>query len=184
MADPPNSQGDTTPLPRVGNVLAINLEKPAFVIKKASDRYSLHLIRISPVPRLAMKILRLSVLALLPVASYGAKKGGGTFEQFHDKFLSSAPLRLDDPSYETLTTAPRDYGVAVLLTALEARFGCALCRDFQPEWEVLAKSWAKGDKKGEARMLYGTLDFTDGKATFQKVWLSVSALKLTGSTKN
>ena len=116
-----------------------------------------------------MKISQVVALAILPLASHAAKEPVGTFEQFHHKFLSSAPLKLDDVSYNALTTAPRDYGVAVLLTALEARFGCALCRDFQPEWDVLAKSWARGDKKGETRMLYGTLDFTDGKATFQKV---------------
>jgi oligosaccharyltransferase complex subunit gamma len=44
-----------------------------------------------------------------------------------------------------------------------------LCREFQPEWELLAKSWTKGDKKSESRLVYGTLDFTDGKATFQGV---------------
>lgn len=116
-----------------------------------------------------MKLFRLSILASLPLLSNAAKKIGGTFEQFHEKSLFSAPLKLDDTTYDALTTIPRDYGIAVLLTALEARFGCALCRDFQPEWDVLAKSWARGDKKGEARMLFGALDFTDGKATFQKV---------------
>jgi oligosaccharyltransferase complex subunit gamma len=116
-----------------------------------------------------MRISQLLGLIILPFVSYAAKKPIGTFEKYHERFISSAPLKLDDLSYEALTTAPRDYGVAILLTALEARFGCALCRDFQPEWDILAKSWAKGDKKGESRMLYGTLDFTDGKATFQKV---------------
>jgi len=115
------------------------------------------------------QLLCLSILSTLPLLSCAAKKPIGTFEKYHERFLSSAPLKLDDVSYEALTTAPRDYGVAILLTALEARFGCALCRDFQPEWDILARSWAKGDKKGETRMLYGTLDFTDGKATFQKV---------------
>ena len=116
-----------------------------------------------------MRIFQLLGLSLLPLISHAAKKPVGTFEKYHERFLASAPLKLDDVSYEALTTAPRDYGVAILLTALEARFGCALCRDFQPEWDILGKSWAKGDKKGASRMLYGTLDFTDGKATFQKV---------------
>jgi oligosaccharyltransferase complex subunit gamma len=34
---------------------------------------------------------------------------------------------------------------------------------------LLAKSWTRGDKKGESRLVYGTLDFVDGKGTFQSV---------------
>ena len=97
------------------------------------------------------------------------RTGSGTFEAYHSKFLSSAPVRLDDASYDELTAVPRNHSVLVLLTALEARFGCQLCRDFQPEWDLVAKSWAKGDKHGESRTLLGTLDFADGKGTFQKV---------------
>lgn len=119
-----------------------------------------------------MWFLRVVILTLLPLSSFAAKKSSpATFERFHEKFLTAAPLKLEDQSYDILTTVPRDYGVAVLLTALEARFGCVLCRDFQPEWDILSKSWARGDKKGNTRMLFGTLDFTDGKATFQKVGL-------------
>jgi oligosaccharyltransferase complex subunit gamma len=109
-------------------------------------------------------------LSLLPLAALGAKEpAADKFQQFQSKALSSAPLKLDDSTYGPLTSTPRDYSVAVLLTALEARFGCQLCRDFQPEWELLAKSWTKGDKNGESRLVYGTLDFMDGKNTFQSV---------------
>ena len=135
-----------------------------------------------------MWFLRMMMLTLLPLSSFAAKKSApATFERFHEKFLTSAPLKLDDQAYDILTTAPRDYGVAVLLTALEARFGCVLCRDFQPEWDILSKSWARGDKKGNTRMLFGTLDFTDGKATFQKVrrlkfsWLLVVLTRVCSS---
>lgn len=117
-----------------------------------------------------MHFLRALVVSLLPLAVLGAKKpAADKFERFHTKAIASSPLKLDDSSYERLTTAPRDYSVAVLLTALDPRFGCNLCREFQAEWELLSKSWAKGDKKGESRQLFGTLDFTDGKATFQSV---------------
>ena len=102
--------------------------------------------------------------------SLAAKKSPGSrFENYHSKSLSSTPVKLDDALYEDLTRAPRDYSVVVLLTALEARFGCQMCRDFQPEWEVVAKSWIRGDRHGVHRAVYGTLDFADGKGTFQKV---------------
>jgi oligosaccharyltransferase complex subunit gamma len=117
-----------------------------------------------------MHFLKGLVLSLLPAATIAAKKPAvDKFQQFHSKALSSSPLKLDDSIYSQLTSAPRDYSVAVLLTALESRFGCQLCREFQPEWDLLSKSWTKGDKKGESRLVFGTLDFTDGKNTFQSV---------------
>ena len=91
------------------------------------------------------------------------------FEIFHTKSLTSTPIKLADASYTRLTKAPRDYSVAVLLTALDSRFGCKLCSEFQPEWDLLAKSWVKGDRKGDSRLIYGTLDFSDGKDIFQSV---------------
>lgn len=97
-------------------------------------------------------------------------KSADKFKDFHTKSLSSTPLRLDDNIYVDLTSGPRNYTAVVLLTALDARFGCQLCKDFQPEWEVLSKSWTKGDRRGESRTLYAQLDFADGKGTFQKVF--------------
>lgn len=121
-----------------------------------------------------MHFLKGLVFSLLPVAAIAAKKPAvDKFQLFHSKALSSSPLKLDDAIYGQLTSAPRDYSVAVLLTALESRFGCQLCREFQPEWDLLSKSWTKGDKKGESRLIYGTLDFTDGKNTFQSVSIAI-----------
>ena len=118
-----------------------------------------------------MKRSGLIKLALLPLLCIGAKRASGErFEEFHARSQSSAPLRLDDASYDQITAAPRNHSVVVLLTALEARFGCQLCRDFQPEWDLLGKSWAKGDRNGESRILLGTLDFAEGKETFRKVF--------------
>jgi oligosaccharyltransferase complex subunit gamma len=118
-----------------------------------------------------MRWLQLLAASLLPFTALAAKKpSGDRFQDFRAKSLSSgAPVKLDDASYGQLTKAPRDYSVAVLLTALEQRFGCELCRNFQPEWDILGKSWTKGDKKAEGRLLFGTLDFVDGKNTFQSV---------------
>ena len=117
-----------------------------------------------------MKLIGLFSLTFLPFLCLGAKRASeGRFEEYHARSQTSAPLRLDDASYDKITGAPRNHSVIVLLTALEARFGCQLCREFQPEWDLLARSWAKGDKRGESRILLGTLDFTDGKGTFQKV---------------
>ncbi|KAF1916182.1 hypothetical protein BDU57DRAFT_220558 [Ampelomyces quisqualis] len=127
-----------------------------------------------------MRWLQLLAASLLPFTAIAAKKSSGDrYNDFHAKALSTgAPVRLDDASYTQLTKAPRDYSVTVLLTALEQRFGCELCRAFQPEWDLLGKSWTKGDKKGESRLLFGTLDFVDGKNTFQSMMLQTAPVLL------
>lgn len=119
-----------------------------------------------------MRWLPIFLSLALPFGSLAAKKSASVdrFEEYHTKAVSSyVPLKLDDKAYKQLTTAPRDYTAAVLLTAMGSRFGCQLCREFQPEWELLAKSWTKGDKKGESRLVFGTLDFADGRETFVSV---------------
>lgn len=111
-----------------------------------------------------------SSLVSLLVLSTGAIAAKKTSEQrFNEYHAKTAPVKLGDVAYKSLTTVPRDYSVAVLLTAIDARFGCQLCREFQPEWDLLAKSWTKGDKKAESRLLFGTLDFADGRETFMSV---------------
>lgn len=121
-----------------------------------------------------MRFLSLVTQLLLPLSALAAKKAPSQdrFSTFHQQ---STPLKLDDAAYNELTSAPRDYAVAVLLTALEPRFGCALCQDFQSEWNLLSKSWTKGDKDSESRLIFGTLDFVDGKGTFQSVCIDPRA---------
>jgi oligosaccharyltransferase complex subunit gamma len=109
-------------------------------------------------------------VSLLAGSSLAAKKSSEErFNDFLAKSLVSAPVKLGDASYKQLTASPRDYTAAILLTALETRFGCELCRTFQPEWDLLARSWIKGDKSGESRFVFGTLDFADGRDTFLSV---------------
>lgn len=121
---------------------------------------------------------------LFAAGSFAAKKTSEErFKEFHAKSLSSAPVKLADASYKSLTSSPRDYTVAVLLTALDNRYGCQLCREFAPEWDLLARSWIKGDKSGQSRMVFGTLDFSDGRDTFMSVCRS-SATSALRSTSN
>ena len=120
----------------------------------------------------SMRVFNSLLWAILPIWCLAAKKGKKTspFDYYQSQFLSSSgPLKFDDSIFDELTTTPRNYTVVTQLTALEQRFGCEVCRQFAPEWSLLAKSWAKGDRKGETRYVFGTLDFLEGKGTFQKV---------------
>jgi oligosaccharyltransferase complex subunit gamma len=119
-----------------------------------------------------MRLLPTLLLTLLGTAASAAKPKKTPQERFslyHTKSLAAAPRKLSDPAYRALTGAPRDYSVAVLLTAMDSRYGCQLCREFQPEWDLLARSWTAGDKKGESRIVFGTLDFSDGRDVFMSV---------------
>lgn len=100
------------------------------------------------------------------------------FSEFHQLSKISPSLQLKETSYKSLTSSPRDYTAAVLLTALDARFGCQLCREFQPEWDLVAKSWLKGDKVGESRLLFGSLDFEKGKDVFASLGLQTAPVVL------
>lgn len=118
-----------------------------------------------------MRFLTALTAALLPFTALAAKKpSADRFTNYRQQQLSAgSAIKLNDDIYSDLTKAPRDYSVAVLLTALETRFGCVLCQEFQPEWNLLAKSWSKGDKDGQSRLVFGTLDFANGQKTFQSV---------------
>ncbi|OTA70398.1 hypothetical protein K449DRAFT_411688 [Hypoxylon sp. EC38] len=127
-----------------------------------------------------MRWLPLLFSLALPFGSLAAKKSPSPdrYNEFYAQAQASSPLKLNDASYKKLTSAPRDYSVAVLLTAMDARFGCQLCSDFQPEWDVLAKSWIKGDKNGESRLIFGTLDFSNGRETFISLGLQSAPVLL------
>ncbi|KAL2178302.1 uncharacterized protein P884DRAFT_268977 [Thermothelomyces heterothallicus CBS 202.75] len=125
-----------------------------------------------------MRLLSVLSLALgglsLASAARSKKTSEERFQLYHGKALSSSPIKLGDSSYRELTATPRDYAVAVLLTAMESRYGCQMCREFQPEWELLARSWTSGDRKGESRVVFGTLDFGDGRDVFMSLGLQTA----------
>lgn len=117
-----------------------------------------------------MKVLpALSSLLCLLSGALCAQSTANRFEEFNS-LSRPAPLVLDDSVYDAIASTPRDYHAAVLLTATDPQFGCALCRAFEPEWELIARNWNKGfDPDSMPPMLFGTLDFRNGKRTFQKV---------------
>ncbi|PNS20678.1 Dolichyl-diphosphooligosaccharide--protein glycosyltransferase subunit 3 [Sphaceloma murrayae] len=127
-----------------------------------------------------MRVLQALVASLLPMTALAAKQTGlEKFQDYHSKQVSKGgPLKLTDSTYSRLTGPPRNYSTAVLLTALDPRFGCGMCHEFQPEWDLLVKSWTKGDKAGASRVVFGTLDFMDGKGTFQSLMLQTAPILL------
>lgn len=121
-----------------------------------------------------MKLLLFLLFSILSVVPSALTSPATDKFQRYQSISRSSPIDLDDSLYDDLTSKPRDYHVAIVLTATEARFGCLLCREVQPEWDLIAQSWNKGSKPDEMKLLFGTLDFSNGKGTFQKVCLGPS----------
>ncbi|KAB8214765.1 hypothetical protein BDV33DRAFT_182179 [Aspergillus novoparasiticus] len=124
-----------------------------------------------------MKLFTIIIALFYIISSACASQEPGKFERYQS-LSRTIPIELDDSSFEDLTSKPRDYHVAVLLTAAEARYGCILCREFQPEWELISRSWNKGPKPDGLKMLFTTLDFSNGKTTFQKLMLQTAPVLL------
>ena len=97
------------------------------------------------------------------------------------KFQSLSHTRsiaLNESLYDELTSKPRDYYVAIVFTATDARFGCILCREFQPEWELIVQTWNKGRKPEGLDLVFGTLDFLNGRSIFQRLMLQTAPVIL------
>lgn len=125
-----------------------------------------------------MKFLTGLVLVALPLSTYAAKRAPSSdvYSTYHRAALSTPSLKLDDGSFDELIAQPRNHSLLACLTALSPQFGCKMCHDFKPEWDLLAKSWTQGDRNGETRLLFGQLDFGDGRKTFESVRLGHSLL--------
>ncbi|KAF2664809.1 oligosaccharyl transferase subunit gamma [Microthyrium microscopicum] len=108
----------------------------------------------------------LSGLLLAPLTVLAAKSEGYTAA-----LKQTFPIKLTDNTFSSLTSTPRDHATMLLLTAMDAKFGCKACQEFQPEWDVLARSWQKGDRSGATNLVFATLDFADGRQTFAKLGL-------------
>ncbi|KAK9467581.1 hypothetical protein V1512DRAFT_205796 [Lipomyces arxii] len=82
-------------------------------------------------------------------------------------------IRLSDKNFDSVVSAPRDYGLVVLITAEAPQMGCQLCRQFAPDFNLVVHSWNVDHKNGDG-LYFGILDFKDGQKTFQKLQLKTA----------
>ncbi|KAL1915322.1 uncharacterized protein VTP21DRAFT_6780 [Calcarisporiella thermophila] len=81
-------------------------------------------------------------------------------------------IPLDSKLFTETIASPRAYGLVVLLTAMDDRFNCVPCRDVDPEYRLLAKSWEKA--KDNNRLLFTILDFNQGQEVYAKMKLTTA----------
>ncbi|KAI5820287.1 hypothetical protein BZA77DRAFT_302044 [Pyronema omphalodes] len=119
----------------------------------------------------------LSLLAIAPFYGASAAVDDKTpkFSQLLTSNAKSGVIQLNNELYNAITTAPRNYTAVVLLTALAPQFGCQLCKDFQPEYDLLAKSWQAQHNNGDG-LFFSSLDFQNGRETFMKLGLNTAPI--------
>ncbi|KAF9306087.1 oligosaccharyl transferase subunit ost3/OST6 [Mortierella antarctica] len=62
--------------------------------------------------------------------------------------------------------APRNYTMVVLFTAISPEFQCVPCKNFDPEYRMVAAGWSK--LLNRSQLFFGVLDFKLGQEVFQK----------------
>lgn len=86
------------------------------------------------------------------------------------KQLSAADkgvITLNSELFDEFTSKPRNYSITVLLTAMGSQFQCSPCKEFDPEYRLIAKTWRKQPEAD--RHYFALLDFADGQDIYQRV---------------
>ncbi|CAG8833968.1 9575_t:CDS:2, partial [Racocetra persica] len=93
-------------------------------------------------------------------------------------------VELDSNLYDEFVAKPRNYSMAILLTALDPQINCIPCknlvnrinfnnvnREFDPEFRLVARSWLEsGDEP--SRLYFGVLDFKNGREVYARLGLN------------
>ncbi|PKY45123.1 hypothetical protein RhiirA4_515734 [Rhizophagus irregularis] len=80
-------------------------------------------------------------------------------------------VELDSSLYDEFTSKPRNYSIAILLTALDPQINCVPCKEFDPEFRLVAKDWL-GSGNVPSRLYFGVLDFKNGREIYAKLNLN------------
>ncbi|KAG0212095.1 oligosaccharyl transferase subunit ost3/OST6 [Mortierella sp. GBA30] len=75
-------------------------------------------------------------------------------------------IELDSASFDEVMAKPRNYSIVVLFTAISPEFQCVPCKNFDPEYRLVASGWSKLPDKSQ--LFFGILDFKAGQAIFQR----------------
>lgn len=90
------------------------------------------------------------------------------------------PLPVNDNNYEAVLNGPRDYHLILLLTSEAPQINCVLCREFVPDYNLVASSWYKDypngvpqtDESDSADVYFLTSEFLDSRKLFDAFQLN------------
>uniref|UniRef100_A0A673NL18 Dolichyl-diphosphooligosaccharide--protein glycosyltransferase subunit MAGT1 n=1 Tax=Sinocyclocheilus rhinocerous TaxID=307959 RepID=A0A673NL18_9TELE len=78
-----------------------------------------------------------------------------------------AVIRMNGEKFRRLIRAPpRNYSVVIMFTALQPQRQCAVCKQADEEYQILANSWRYSNAFTN-RIFFATVDFDEGSDVFQ-----------------
>jgi oligosaccharyltransferase complex subunit gamma len=82
----------------------------------------------------------------------------------------SGVIRLTDATFPKVVGGPRDYAIAVLLTAEGPQYGCAFCKVVGSPFEKVAASWNQDHPNGDG-LFFAVADIAQTSGTYQQLGL-------------
>jgi oligosaccharyltransferase complex subunit gamma len=110
---------------------------------------------------------------LASVLSFGAIVSASEYDSKSLAKLvgSDGLIKLNDNTFADIVTGPRDYAIAVLLTAAAPQFGCAFCHVIGPQFAKVARSWHDENPSGDG-LFFAIADLPDNQQIYQMLGLT------------
>ncbi|CAH0561407.1 unnamed protein product [Brassicogethes aeneus] len=129
-----------------------------------------------------MKALKLGLLLIATVILYNVdaqgKRQGSTLaervQQLTDMTNKRPILRFNANKFrEFVKTAPRNYSVIIMFTAMAAQRQCMVCRQANDEFSAVATSFRYSQAYSN-KLFFGVVDFDEGSDIFQMLKLNTA----------
>ncbi|KAI6005925.1 hypothetical protein EDD15DRAFT_2154727 [Pisolithus albus] len=78
-------------------------------------------------------------------------------------------IRLDERTFDLLTSPNRDWSAAIQLTALNPQRRCGPCKEFGPSFQAVAKAWSTVTPEQRNNHFFASIDFDDAFQVFKKL---------------
>ncbi|TCD71887.1 oligosaccharyl transferase subunit ost3/OST6 [Steccherinum ochraceum] len=118
-----------------------------------------------------MLLLHFLALFALPLCLAAVPKDAQSIQEELVKLAraNNGVIKLDDRTYDMLTSPKRTWSAAVQLTALDPRRRCAPCKDFDPSFKEVGRAWSGVAAEQRDSHFFATLDFDHAMTVFQKL---------------
>ncbi|KAF6032363.1 hypothetical protein EB796_009324 [Bugula neritina] len=121
-----------------------------------------------------------TVLILLPSCSISQSEPQAPMSlsqkvsTLNDLSLRRPVIRLDGEKFKNLVrSAPRNYSMFIMFTALKPQRGCSVCKQASDEFQILANSYMYSPGRSSA-LYFAMVDFDDAQDAFQSMKLNTA----------
>ncbi|XP_002167116.3 tumor suppressor candidate 3 [Hydra vulgaris] len=82
-------------------------------------------------------------------------------------------IRMNGDKYrQYVKTSPKNYSIILMLTALSPQRQCAICKEVNSEYQILASSWRYSNGFTSNKLFFAMVDFDEGSDVFQALKLN------------